>query len=254
MDHNPVVNVIEQLYEFDSCAGIVAVGFYSITSLCSLSLAAAGFGCLTRDALTPLDVKKMVLGSLELMWTGIFLYFGLYTQLILLQEYPKQWGLIMAGAFMGLSAILVGNGSVRAFHQLIEEGLADVGQRMRAGVRAFRHGSFEEEVVVFQFRGKTLQLEVFKWKGVWSAKASNTSHADGRVQETAVPHDGGNTCTICLEDFRRGNVIAVLPCGHLFHRRCIEGWLEKSLTCVNCRMEFEWKLASKTSCTAAVRR
>lgn len=34
-----------------------------------------------------------------------------------------------------------------------------------------------------------------------------------------------NTCGVCLVDFQGGEEIRTLPCGHLFHRECIDHWL-----------------------------
>lgn len=48
-----------------------------------------------------------------------------------------------------------------------------------------------------------------------------------------VPKESG-VCTICLED--ACNV--PLECGHVFHKKCINTWLEENDTCPNCRMEL----------------
>ena len=45
-----------------------------------------------------------------------------------------------------------------------------------------------------------------------------------------VPKESG-VCTICLEDV--SNV--PLECGHIFHNKCIDKWLEENDTCPNCR-------------------
>ncbi|RAL47942.1 hypothetical protein DM860_015729 [Cuscuta australis] len=45
-------------------------------------------------------------------------------------------------------------------------------------------------------------------------------------------------CSICLDEFRRGSsVVTTLPppCGHVFHSRCIPGWLRRNRTCPVCR-------------------
>ncbi len=33
------------------------------------------------------------------------------------------------------------------------------------------------------------------------------------------------TCAICLEQFVRGAEMAATYCGHVYHVRCIQGWL-----------------------------
>ncbi|EAT48508.1 AAEL000472-PA [Aedes aegypti] len=42
-------------------------------------------------------------------------------------------------------------------------------------------------------------------------------------------------CTICLSSIREGTP-KMLPCGHLFHNNCINGWMQESKKCPNCRM------------------
>jgi len=38
-------------------------------------------------------------------------------------------------------------------------------------------------------------------------------------------------CVICLEPFAHGNLVARLPCGHLFHADCISDWLFQRAVC-----------------------
>lgn len=43
-------------------------------------------------------------------------------------------------------------------------------------------------------------------------------------------------CSICLADFEEGDVLRLLPdCGHIFHQKCVDTWLQLKPTCPNCR-------------------
>ncbi|KAI1905406.1 hypothetical protein AGOR_G00015860 [Albula goreensis] len=44
----------------------------------------------------------------------------------------------------------------------------------------------------------------------------------------------GQTCAVCLEDFRVKDELGVLPCQHAFHRKCLVKWLEVRCVCPMC--------------------
>ncbi|KAF9622775.1 hypothetical protein IFM89_034010, partial [Coptis chinensis] len=37
----------------------------------------------------------------------------------------------------------------------------------------------------------------------------------------------GETCAICLEDYKDGETLRILPCHHEFHTSCVDSWLTK---------------------------
>lgn len=44
----------------------------------------------------------------------------------------------------------------------------------------------------------------------------------------------GATCSICLCEYVDGTLMRRLPCGHSFHRRCVDKWLQRSKRCPLC--------------------
>ncbi|KAI4381018.1 hypothetical protein MLD38_007136 [Melastoma candidum] len=50
-------------------------------------------------------------------------------------------------------------------------------------------------------------------------------------------------CAVCLEDLfcDFGNQVALPGCGHLFHRDCINKWLDCSSSCPMCRAKMKWE-------------
>ena len=47
---------------------------------------------------------------------------------------------------------------------------------------------------------------------------------------------GDDDCSVCLAGFEAEAVVNRLPCGHLFHRACLETWLRyERATCPLCR-------------------
>ena len=54
----------------------------------------------------------------------------------------------------------------------------------------------------------------------------------------AEPVDITESCSICLEVFKKGDKLGSLPCGHKhFHKKCIDGWMQVSgnKSCPICR-------------------
>jgi len=46
-------------------------------------------------------------------------------------------------------------------------------------------------------------------------------------------------CTICLEQFKKNQVIQILPCHHKFHHKCLKPWFKTSTCCPLCRMDIK---------------
>ncbi|UJR23276.1 hypothetical protein I4U23_026293 [Adineta vaga] len=45
-----------------------------------------------------------------------------------------------------------------------------------------------------------------------------------------------SSCVICFDDFYEDEEIAVCPCEHAFHKRCLSPWLQQNCTCPMCNM------------------
>jgi len=52
--------------------------------------------------------------------------------------------------------------------------------------------------------------------------------------EQLLPTEGQCSCAVCLSDFEEGDVLRRLPCGHKFHRPCIDQWLRRNKVCPLC--------------------
>lgn len=45
-------------------------------------------------------------------------------------------------------------------------------------------------------------------------------------------------CSICQEEYARGDWLYILPCNHTFHRACVESWFREHNTCPMCRFSM----------------
>jgi len=72
--------------------------------------------------------------------------------------------------------------------------------------------------------------------GAASGAATNTTNPDG------TDESGQLGCSICTEDFNKGEEVRVLPCNHKYHPECVDPWLlNVSGTCPLCRIDLRPK-------------
>lgn len=57
------------------------------------------------------------------------------------------------------------------------------------------------------------------------------SVSDSGLDEKCVESVSNHTCPICTEDFVHYQMLRVLPCGHQYHMKCIEDWLQRASSC-----------------------
>ena len=44
-------------------------------------------------------------------------------------------------------------------------------------------------------------------------------------EDQQTSREGSMICSVCTEDFAENDRVRILPCGHIYHRRCIDPWL-----------------------------
>ncbi|KAJ8351430.1 hypothetical protein SKAU_G00229060 [Synaphobranchus kaupii] len=47
-----------------------------------------------------------------------------------------------------------------------------------------------------------------------------------------------DSCAVCIESYKPGDVVSVLTCSHVFHKMCIEPWLLEHRTCPMCKCDI----------------
>ncbi len=66
-----------------------------------------------------------------------------------------------------------------------------------------------------------------------------TSSAEGAAPGAIPAYYQCDSCVICMCDFEDGERVTCLPCGHSFHKGCIEPWLiQKSALCPICKQSI----------------
>jgi len=66
---------------------------------------------------------------------------------------------------------------------------------------------------------------------------ANTVIYDFQMKDlpTQASDDSSHKCCICLENFKEGEKVRVLPCFHRYHKDCIDEWLGRSDRCPLCK-------------------
>lgn len=81
--------------------------------------------------------------------------------------------------------------------------------------------------------------EQVKYKNVITEKAKDLIQMKGYVKNDYIEQ---LSCPMTLNDFKEGDDIAELPCGHIFERMAILKWLEEeNVCCPVCRTELPSK-------------
>lgn len=66
-------------------------------------------------------------------------------------------------------------------------------------------------------------------------KSLKTTKFDSKSVENSELTD----CRVCITDFEDGDTVTTLPCGHRYHKGCIETWLRKKAECPICRKNIK---------------
>ncbi|KAL4640436.1 RING finger protein 150-like [Arapaima gigas] len=47
-----------------------------------------------------------------------------------------------------------------------------------------------------------------------------------------------DNCAVCIEGYKPNDVVRILPCKHVFHKNCVDPWLQDHRTCPMCKMNI----------------
>ena len=87
----------------------------------------------------------------------------------------------------------------------------------RAEASATAEGAKKEEQVKTEEGGEASKDVI--------SKPAGDDEAPTAAQQSENPIDDGLACSVCTDDFVKGQDIRLLPCKHKFHPECIDPWL-----------------------------
>eukprot|EP00747_Dinoflagellata_sp_TGD_P186937 gnl/TRDRNA2_/TRDRNA2_44331_c0_seq1.p1 gnl/TRDRNA2_/TRDRNA2_44331_c0~~gnl/TRDRNA2_/TRDRNA2_44331_c0_seq1.p1 ORF type:complete len:185 (-),score=22.95 gnl/TRDRNA2_/TRDRNA2_44331_c0_seq1:21-575(-) len=89
-------------------------------------------------------------------------------------------------------------------------------------------------------------LKVISWHGGNCSRRPATTTGRGQRRHGSAPYSIctiAPDCAVCLEAFTEGEKLPQLPmCGHVFHDRCLQPWLERRGSCPRCRAPVDLAL------------
>ena len=59
-----------------------------------------------------------------------------------------------------------------------------------------------------------------------------------KIKNISKLEESNKKCSICLERFNSKVKVIILPCIHIFHKSCINNWMEKQKNCPICKFEL----------------
>eukprot|EP00397_Hematodinium_sp_SG-2012_P011948 GEMP01012100.1.p1 GENE.GEMP01012100.1~~GEMP01012100.1.p1 ORF type:complete len:437 (+),score=76.31 GEMP01012100.1:395-1705(+) len=89
------------------------------------------------------------------------------------------------------------------------------------------------------FLGVSISQNVFGPR--WFTPMKCLPHVYNYVRQVELKDGQLHECVICMSDIDTNVVLAeisVTPCDHLFHRQCLEQWLEIKMECPTCRADL----------------
>ena len=76
----------------------------------------------------------------------------------------------------------------------------------------------------------------------WLNRVAGFAHKDSDLLDVERRIAYQNECSICLCNFAVGDQVKLLPCGHIFHKVCLDPWfLDHSSTCPVCKRHITEK-------------
>ncbi|KAL0994206.1 hypothetical protein UPYG_G00119220 [Umbra pygmaea] len=154
-------------------------------------------------------------------------------------------------------AIMIGNKHGMEIVDLIKQGIPvsmtiEVGQQQ--GPWMSYYSVFFVSISFFVVTAATVGYFIFySARRLNSARLQNRKQkqrkaeakkAIGQLQVRTVKHGDketgpeADTCAVCIDAYKSGDVLTVLTCSHFFHKTCIEPWLLEHRTCPMCKCDI----------------
>ncbi|XP_077388621.1 E3 ubiquitin-protein ligase RNF130 [Festucalex cinctus] len=126
-----------------------------------------------------------------------------------------------------------------------------VGQRSPSGLSANQTSMIFVSLFVFVFMIMSSTWLVFYYiQQIRNGKAAHRRLGDavkkaiGKLGTRTVKKGDKETdpdfnhCAVCIEAYQLNDVVRILPCKHVFHKTCVDPWLNEHYTCPMCKLNI----------------
>ncbi|TRY54076.1 hypothetical protein DNTS_034499 [Danionella cerebrum] len=131
-------------------------------------------------------------------------------------------------------AIMIPEHKGREIVALLEKNIT-VAMHISIGTRNLQKYVSRTSVVFVSISFIVLMIISLAWLVFYYIQRFRYANARDRNQEADSEFDN---CAVCIEDYKPNDVVRILPCRHVFHKSCVDPWLQDHRTCPMCKMNI----------------
>ncbi|XP_027001748.1 RING finger protein 150a isoform X2 [Tachysurus fulvidraco] len=131
-------------------------------------------------------------------------------------------------------AIMIPEPKGRDIVALLEKNVSVI-MHITIGTRNLQKYVSRTSVVFVSISFIVLMIISLAWLVFYYIQRFRYANARDRNQETESEFDN---CAVCIEGYKANDVVRILPCRHVFHKNCVDPWLQEHRTCPMCKMNI----------------
>ncbi|XP_047221628.1 RING finger protein 150a isoform X2 [Girardinichthys multiradiatus] len=93
-------------------------------------------------------------------------------------------------------------------------------------------------VVVMHITVGTRNLQKYRRLGDAAKKAISKLQVRTLKKGDMETEPDFDNCAVCIECYKPNDVVRILPCRHVFHKHCVDPWLQDHRTCPMCKINI----------------
>lgn len=91
------------------------------------------------------------------------------------------------------------------------------------------------EYILYLERRHNIQFFADNNTDIYEPIIITIDYIDHMVVIDRVDIENEEECPICYDELNEENIVVIIKCGHIFHKKCINRWLNQNFSCPICR-------------------